>query len=187
MRRATRRKISRPHRGPNPRRANRPGDRAGIRARGTRIGPERDQGGTSYTPSSLFQTSATRFTTRDQYGRQPARLRRGRSDFTKGRHAEQFQRWLYRFASQGSADLAKRKYDPGGTHPCPRCRFYLFPRSSKAYQVGTEGRARQHLSGPREVETLGSGGGPLDGSRILPTQTINCSIAEAYSEYNHEL
>jgi hypothetical protein len=34
---------------------------------------------------------------------------------------------------------------------------------------------------------LGSGGGPLDGSRILPTQTINCSIAEAYSEYNHEL
>jgi len=180
MRRATRRKISRPHRGPNPRRANRPGDRAGIRARGTRIGPLNATRAAHPTRRrACSKTSATRFTTRDQYGSQPARLRRGRSDFTKGRHAEQFQRWLYRFASQGSADLAKRKYDPGGTHPCPRCRFYLFPRSSKAYQVGTEGRARQHLSGPREVETLGSGGGPLDGSRILATHTINCSIAEA--------
>ena len=43
------------------------------------------------------------------------------------------------------------------------------------------------LSGPREVETLGSGSSPLDGSRILPTQTINCSIAAAYPQYNHEL
>ena len=78
MRRATRRKISRPHRGPNPRRANRPGDRAGIRARGTRIGPLNATRAAHPTRRrACSKTSATRFTTR---GSDSQKLGLGRRD-----------------------------------------------------------------------------------------------------------
>jgi hypothetical protein len=90
---------------------------------------------------------------------------------------------------------------PAGLAPAPVAVFTCSREARRLIESGLKAVHRS-LSGPHEVERLmfacdrflrlysyvaGSGSGPLDGSRILPTHTINCSIADACSKYNHEL